>query len=241
MDVFQMLCFVPLVAASYQDVRSRAVDDVWWWAILGIGTVNAFLGGTEALSWTLSSVALCVSALTGGRIQMLALCTGSVTWALCASAFGFREEYLPYVIEPVFLLVYYLLYRAGIVAGGADVKCLMVLSVAVPANDIFQGYLALVFAPSVCILSAAAVMLSVAGGAVIIARGGLGAFPNYHIPSDRFDPTFMILAEDPRGMDPMDYCRTTAAGRSVLVSPLFPFVAYLTAGFVVWHIWGIAI
>lgn len=242
-------CFVSILVASVllsaavRDVRTREVGDIHWWLILAIGIIPAlFCGPAETVS-SVGAALVCAGFMLDGKFAYLAHLSGATVCVFCAV---FSDCGMGALYAPIVILVFYPMYVAGILPGGADVKCLMSLAVAFPQNTYQAGYLALMFPPSVCILVYASVLLLAVGGIWIIMKRGPDCherFPNYRVSVEEAESSFVFIREDTGGLDERGYLRRLKAEgrRDVTVSPMFPFVPFILAGFVIWHIVGIAI
>lgn len=127
-----------LAYAAVCDVRSREVLDICWAVLCIVGSSMYSLclcdGWAEAVPHMAGSVLL-TACMLSERL------TGS--WALAAFVLSAVMMAFPYLAGrsgfegaavPVMFSVYYLLYRTGLLRGGADAKCLMSMAIAFPVQ-----------------------------------------------------------------------------------------------------------
>ena len=127
-----------LAYAAVCDVRSREVPDICWAVLCIVGSSMYSLclcdGWAEAVPHMAGSVLL-TACMLSERL------TGS--WALAAFVLSAVMMAFPYLAGrsgfegaavPVMFSVHYLLYRTGLLRGGADAKCLMSMAIAFPVQ-----------------------------------------------------------------------------------------------------------
>lgn len=135
-----LLSFAVLSAAAVHDVRSREVPDGLW-KILGLsGSVlyAAICIAEDGLRWEYAAVPAglvlelyAIAFLESRR----ALMSGAAAVMLFAASFLFGDGTSPMtqgLAAAVAILAYAGLYYASVLRGGADAKCLMALSLALP-------------------------------------------------------------------------------------------------------------
>ena len=140
-----MSCFlwvaVPAAALAYAavcDVRSREVPDVCWAVVCIAG--SSVYSVCSCDGWEMA-----VPYLMGSALLTACMLSEHLTgpWALAAFASSAVLMAVPYltgrsgyegVAVPVMFSVHYLLYRTGLLRGGADAKCLMSIAIAFPVQ-----------------------------------------------------------------------------------------------------------
>ena len=204
--------------AARSDIRAREVPDVYWASIMIAGSVGGaavcILGGSpwwEALAVAASQLLFMYSVLCETRSPYYLLEGAAVSLAGALMMYGSGDPGTEAGAASVlFCLFYHFLYAVGIVRGGADAKCLMSLSVAIPSlpeylmepNGNVPDILTKVFSPSVSVLFLSSV-LSVAGVMVyclIRNRGSFypGSSHGYMMPVRDVRGAFVWPSEDIR-------------------------------------------
>jgi len=244
-----------LLSASVQDWRHREIDDRHWWAISVFGSSVV---GIHALSdgGYLSAVSVIASfILFSGMMKdssvaiMLGAASSVVLWAFAYLSGVSDPGTVAVLAAPAFILLFYAAYAAGILPGGADVKCLMAVSMAAPAWGSYppgRAVLGLAFPPSVAVMAVACIITVVSGvlwGIYKNRRLALSDVHCYRMPIGEARGAFVWPLEDvvdgrivrtktDDGSGPV-YDRLEEHGaEDVLVSPMYPFVIPLTAAFV---------
>jgi preflagellin peptidase FlaK len=253
-----------LVSASVGDWKKREVSNVHW-AVLGAAAL--------ALTFTLSIY------LTGFRWEYIFLAAGTVMILIDilwdkefnplifygAMAVLFVVPLFPNISEDIMLawasvplcFIFYVgLYYAGIIRGGADVKCLIALSIMFPIYPQFLGlplisipnnFFPLLFVCSVSIMFIAALMVTPLV-LYFIAKNAKKkkkkkrTFTGYRMEISEAERSSVWPLEDivdgnlvstkiPKDDDTAEvYSRLREAGREdVWVTPMIPFVIMITA------------
>jgi len=247
-----------LLIASYYDVKERRVENILWFVFLPLGAAEMlFEVGTTPVR------ALAPAALM--LFYMLVFFEGtSGTWvggilgaaylAVLYMSEGTGTFFIQVLTAVVMYGVIYGLYMAGIVHGGADAKCLMVLTLMFWRYptwlDIPQGFQVL-FPYSLTVLINAAlvtvVSVPVYTAAKALSRGERTWFAFFGYPMDieRVERSFVWLMEVPEGDDTVlvlfpsrDEARMKErleklrdmGRKEVWVSPQVPFMVPLAAG-----------
>ena len=220
-----------LVVAAASDVRTRRVRNPLW---IGLGTVGLVLLAVELLvesapwpAWSLagSAALLFYAVFFGGPLydddgfharpaRIGLFLAAAALWIAPLGLGGLVAGSVP-IVElasmPVMLVLYQLMLRARLLAGGADAKCLMALTLLVPtypnaspfpvftADPRVQPAFQALFPFSFVVLVDAAVLQLVVPLALFLynlARGDVGiqAFLGYRAPLDPF-PKHVRLME----------------------------------------------
>ena len=127
-----------LAYAAVCDVRSREVPDVCWAVVCIAG--SSVYSVCSCDGWEMA-----VPYLMGSALLTACMLSEHLTgpWALAAFASSAVLMAVPYltgrsgyegVAVPVMFSVQYLLYRTGLLRGGADAKCLMSIAIAFPVQ-----------------------------------------------------------------------------------------------------------
>lgn len=258
------LCVVSaaMISASASDLLSRMVDDRHWRLVMAVGipcsaiVSAAEVSASSAALMALSSAFMAAHALSErvpGHVSLAA--SGLLCIASYASAAGDPRGWTllaPFASSALFLAM----YHARLLAGGADAKALIAVSM-VPQYPCVPG-LPLVWDAgwplSVLPLSVSALVLAVILSLVpMVFLGFRNAatgfrcarmFTEYRMPLERARTSFVWLAEDVEGgvvvhrrvMDDEAgaYSRLEDAGMAeVSVTPMVPFVVFITAGMLV--------
>jgi len=132
---------ITLASASLQDIRSREVSDVHWF-IIGAAAVISMIAAASAF-FTVGRAMICAgTALLLSDIlyekerpaTVSALFYASVTIMFAVPALtSFDDPFVRNTITvPICFALFALLYFTGVVKGGADAKCLMVIAMLFP-------------------------------------------------------------------------------------------------------------
>ncbi len=230
-------CIIAILAsAGSSDIRARRVDDIHWVVLLAVGIpVSAVVlrdgcGDATAMAYVIASIMMAAYMLTdlhGLRavpfIALPGLLLVSVPDGGCLAIFVQWSAFLA-------------MHLTGLLTGGADAKCLMSLSMVLPAWSGGSPYLAFVIALAALLAAVAWVPL------VCLCRGGRGC--TYPRATDRIDTTF----EWPCGWecdgaesrfrpspDRVDEVVERLKGfgiPEVRVTPVIPYVAFVAVAFV---------
>ncbi len=257
-----LLLTLPIMfLAAREDWRDRMVSDRYW-DVLGLGGGLFFCGYSVAVSglrWDLLAAAL--AAVLAWAAVRLPERGDSVTAALCALVLdllvigcGPRDALsLAWAAVPIMALIYTLMYAGGLVRGGADVKCLIALSMAFPIYPAAGAFpfwglpdlMAAVFVFSLSVLFTAALSLLVLVPYCLWRnRGGPDRgrrrWTGWRIPLDGAEKAFVWPSEDVRDGRVVYigncadeetaevYGRLRAAGaETVAVTPMIPFIVPL--------------
>ncbi len=248
-----------MVFAAVSDVRSREVDDVHWKAVMAVGipcsAVAAMEGFTAlpAVLMALSSVFMAFHVLTDALPWPISLIVSGVLAVLSyCLAEGIQGRWMllaPFVSSMMFLLM----YRFYILAGGADAKALISLAMvpqypSIPGIPVvWQTGWPLSAVPLSVSVLVMAVILSLVPMLLLGIRNALEGsygprmFTEYRMPLDDVRGSFVWLAEDiedgevirRRVTDDVDnsLSKMDEIGMTdVAVTPMVPFVLYIAAG-----------
>lgn len=259
---FAMLMVI-LVTASVHDARCREVPDGLWLAsgILGIALMTASaleVGmGWQQASMIAGSAMILADILHDrtwpGWADMLFYALATALFAVPAVVSWGDPAVMPMLAVPACYLVFLALYHAGVMVGGADVKCLVTLAMVFPVYPEFGPFPLIavpdvlfaqvfVFPVAVLFLAALAVTaLCCAGAAANMIRGcerGY-AFQGRRMRIQEAREAFVWPMQDvvdgavvrARPVDsPEAYVRLEEHGEEyVWVTPMVPFIVPITA------------
>ncbi len=253
-----------LFSASLADFRTRTVSDRHWAAAGAVGLTGQLF--TAHLTGNLSFSVL--TSLLAGALFLLSVFSESESTSrvlrgmslLLATASLLNSDGNPTAIGcsvSVFVCFLFLAgFYTGIIRGGADAKCLIVIALVLPVYpeplmDLFPDVPAVLktaFPPAVAVLFTGAVM-SVVGGAVYCTSRNLkshsfvrGFYRGYMMPVAAVPDAFAWPAEDIVGGErvrcgiPADDDVEKVCGRflengisEMYVTPMMPFIVPLTA------------
>ncbi len=253
-----------LISASRQDLRTREVSDLHWAVAgtIGIGChllVSCLTGNlsTSVLTSLLAGALFLLSVLAGSDRTSCILWIVSAILALSSLMITDDSGTAAGHAEAVLLCFLFLGgFHAGIIRGGADAKCLMVIALAFPVYPDFgtclfsdvPALLKMLFPPAVAALFLGSVM-SVAGCAsyctyMNLQNHGLirGFYRGYMMPAVMVPVSFAWPAEDlvggervrcgiPADEDVLGICDKYRENGiyEMYVTPMVPFVVPLTA------------
>lgn len=242
-----------LAAASVSDLRTRRVPDSYWavgsLALLPLASLGVMsdAGPIAASTYLAGSTLLMLYALSSrvsGRIAAVPLSIAVALMILSACNGG------PVSSLPMFVL-FTAMYRIGILAGGADAKCLMLISLSVP--DPLSGLIwgPGFLPPALLTLLLASAIASASVPLICLVRGSGPRHPTrYPMRVDDVDTTFEWPVERMEGNQRiwcrpfpdeadaiMDEFRSIGA-ESVMVTPVVPFILPMAAGFALASIAG---
>lgn len=257
------MCIVTviLLSASYQDIRYREVGDMHW-AIIGIlGVITVFVDfqGMYRITATIGSAMILFGILSpfdlSGRVWLLydVITVGLSLIPAISSPGG---EYMfgsLCIIMPT--IVFYVMYILGILKGGADTKCMIVLSIAFHggvSSYAITGTSISLLPFSFIVLFYAALMTSAYALMVmsynVIAGNGIGFRPWYRMDIADARGSYVWPKQDvvdgdivvTKGVsDGTAYDRLEGIGaKDVLVTPMIPFIVPITVAFVLVSILG---
>ena len=252
-----------LLSAAVSDVRTREVGDMHWKVLCAAGMPCS----AAALACSLPLLPVAVSFLSsvlmaayvlsdrlGGHWALAAsLVFSAVSYLMCPPCAGRAFLLSPAAFSVLFLVMYY----SGMLAGGADAKAMVSLSLAFPAYPDIP-FLPLAWQP----LYPASFVISLPVSALISAafisvvpmafvgfrnasegRLGLRMFSEYPMALKEAESSYVWPAVDvengelirrrPSGDPGEAFARLKAAGiEEIPVTPMIPFVAPIAAGFI---------
>lgn len=247
-----------LISASVSDIRRREVSDGHWKSLVIVAIVlSAFrLDAAGSILYSAGCLSMAiyafVSMTSSGSAAVL-----SMSAILMVSSFLVSGDSSPLVAEGMCMIVI-AMYHTGIMAGGADVKALMALSMAFPAYPEFgvmiwdaYPFQEAVLNPAMSTLilgllitviySLPTVIRNVAAGvrpvhsctmSVAEARDSF-VWPLEDVADGKL--TFKGIPDDPGDV----YDRLEKAGiHEVKVAEMIPFIVPLTAGFLISVLFG---
>ncbi len=261
-----------MIYAAYRDAVSREVPDRCWLVICAWGVLFqiAFPTGDPTASALVALGSLALTAfmlserLSGIRaVPVLALSALMYVSAWMSDPWG--EAAVSGLMVPVTFALAYLMYQTGMLAGGADAKCVMSLAIAFPVlpesswtpvlwNQAYPE--AYVLNPAISVLIVA-LLLSLLWGAWMFLhnarRGewGRGMFHTLRMPIEEARVAFVWPAEwlsedgavvpgrraDTEKDETLD--RLEGAGmRDVRVTPMIPFIVPMAVSFLIVTVLG---
>lgn len=244
-----------LLSASYRDIRCREVSDLHWAAIgiIGIFAVATDIPGPYGVVATAGSAMIVFGILcpfdppgwVGSVYDAITVCLFLIP-VLMSPGSAHTTEMLCIIVPTI---VFYAMYLLGILRGGADTKCMIVLSVAFHGD--VSSYSILGTSPSplpfpFVVLFYAALMTSAYALSVMsynVLRGnGIGFRPWYRMGISKARHSYVWPKQDVidgrvvtiRGTaDGCAYDRLEAIGADdVLVTPMIPFIVPIAVAFV---------
>lgn len=257
-----------VIWAARCDVRTREIRDGVWGAIWAAGMFSTGLCDflTDGVSWELFAVAFAqgsfmLAVLTETRVNCLIPECISGVLALIILLMG--EGHGAGAVSVFVCIMFHGAYEFGIVRGGADAKCLMCLSVAVPGypEPLFRifpeapGMAGNIIVPSVSVLFLASVM-SVIGCVIYCTfrnrgRPVRGFYRGYLMPVADVQDAFVWPAEDlvngvrvrcgiPDDEDAGRICREyqDAGIDKMFVTPMMPFIVPIAAALITIMLFG---
>ena len=126
-----------MLSASYFDWRYREVPDIHWW-ILGLSGIAVTAAsvrdamGTEVAMMLIGSLMILIYILLDvemSRVVTAVFCLIMVAMFIYPAATSFGDPVVErLLVIPVCFVLFYILFSFGILRGGADAKCLMVMA-----------------------------------------------------------------------------------------------------------------
>lgn len=247
------IALVLLAAASVSDLRTRRVSDSYWAAgaiaLLPLASLDVMsdAGPIAASAYLAGSSLLMLYALSprvSGRIAAAPLSIAVVLMVFSACNGG------PVTSLPLFVL-FTVMYRIGVLAGGADAKCFMLISLFAPDPSSGLVWGPGFLPPALLTLLLASVMASASVPLICLARGsGLRHPTRYPMRVDDVDTVFEWPVERMEGNQRI-WCRPfpdeadaimdefrSIGVESVMVTPVVPFILPIAAGFAIASIAG---
>lgn len=231
-----------LLHAAYSDAVSRRASDLHWVVMCSVCIpVVALRTGEWVCAAGCAAIALYV--LSPGIVGVCGAVLFATGSALCAAEAAVVGD--AYAVSPPLLAAFFwMLYRAGMLAGGADAKCLMAVSLVLPA-PVGIGHLLLPSSvlPPVLPVVATALALSLLVVPSVLHRSGWTSVRSYIRPIGMVDPVREAPVQMVVGGCVVS-CRPAihgaeevlreleAAGvETVEVTPLVPFLVPIAAAF----------
>ena len=138
-----IITILVMVSASYFDWRSRTVPDVHWWVLglSGIALTAVSLADGMRIEWAMMLAGAFLILLfilldvdTAPIVDIIAILAMAVLFIYPAVTSFDDPTVKRLLVIPVCFVIFYVLFSVGILRGGADAKCLMVMGM------MFQTY-----------------------------------------------------------------------------------------------------
>ena len=138
-----IITILVMVSASYFDWRSRTVPDVHWWVLglSGIALTAVSLADGMRIEWAMMLAGAFLILLfilldvdTAPIVDIIAILAMAVLFIYPAVTSFDDPTVKRLLVIPVCFVIFYILFSVGILRGGADAKCLMVMGM------MFQTY-----------------------------------------------------------------------------------------------------
>ncbi len=235
-----------MVSASVQDLRRREVSDVHWIAIGTIGIVVSSISG-DAVGGVLRAAGSAVMLLYVFSDRIPFLASVPIVCILMLASFVVSSDPSG-IVTAATSLVLILMYRIGVIRGGADAKALVSLSMVYP---LYPDLGCMIWPPSYPAGYVLNPVFSILFEGLIFSmlltvpvffrnlKEGNVSFSAYRLEIGKARGSFVWPLEDVSGGDvvrirPTDdpgiYGRLEDIGRKdVLVTPMVPFIPPLTA------------
>ncbi len=244
---------IVLISASYQDYKYREVHDIHWWIIgsMGVISVMSDAQGVHGIMIATASAMIAIGILWLDTGRMMGMIYWFVTMCLFLIPISFSSDDC-IVRMGVYIMVssitFYLMYATGILRGGADAKCMIVMSIAFHRD--VSSYCLTTTAGSnmpftMSLLFYAALFTSLYALSITIGnllRRDIGPRPWRRMDLDEAKGSHVWLKQDvvdgkvviTRGVsDEGAYDRLGSKGiKEVLVTPMIPFIIPITMAFV---------
>ena len=253
-----------LISASVRDWKEREVSDVHWIALGAAGLVmfTAYSIYTTGFRWEFACLAagtalILLDVLLDKEVNPLILYSAMALLFVVPLYSNMSEDiFRAWASVPLCYLIYVGMYLLGIVRGGADAKCLIVLSIMFPLYPQFLGMplievpgtaFSQIFVFSISVLFVAAVMVipvavyfaarNIRGGNIskrmfsgyrmdISKAENSDVWPLEDVVDGVLTPIKLPKEEDVDGI----YIRLKEAGHNeVWVTPMIPFIIMITA------------
>jgi preflagellin peptidase FlaK len=253
-----------LISASVRDWKEREVSDVHWIALGAAGLVmfTVYSIYTTGFRWEFACLAagtalILLDVLLDKEVNPLILYSAMALLFVVPLYSNMSEDiFRAWASVPLCYLIYVGMYLLGIVRGGADAKCLIVLSIMFPLYPQFLGMplievpgtaFSQIFVFSISVLFVAAVMVipvavyfaarNIRGGNIskrmfsgyrmdISKAENSDVWPLEDVVEGVLTPIKLPKEEDVDGI----YIRLKEAGHNeVWVTPMIPFIIMITA------------
>ena len=131
-----IITILVMVSASYFDWRSRTVPDVHWWVLglSGIALTAVSLADGMRIEWAMMLAGAFLILLfilldvdTAPIVDIIAILAMAVLFIYPAVTSFDDPTVKRLLVIPVCFVIFYILFSVGILRGGADAKCLMVM------------------------------------------------------------------------------------------------------------------
>ncbi len=138
-----VITILVMVSASYFDWRTRTVPDVHWWVLglSGIALTAVSLADGMRIEWAMMLAGAFLIILfilldvdTAPIVDIIAILAMAVLFIYPAVTSFDDPTVKRLMVIPVCFVIFYILFSVGILRGGADAKCLMVMGM------MFQTY-----------------------------------------------------------------------------------------------------
>ncbi|MDR3282200.1 MAG: hypothetical protein LBS92_01125 [Candidatus Methanoplasma sp.] len=250
-----------IASAALSDWRTREVSDLHW-AVIGVAGTILFLTysvAEEGLKWEFFSLALGSALILADILldkdleQRLLYPAMAVAFSVPLYSLHSDALFSAWLSVPVCYLLYLAMYYAGILKGGADAKCLIVLSMMFPMFPEMLGFpwigvddrIAMIFVPSISIMFFASVAILPLGAAMAATNALRGDFDRRMFIGYRMDAALAASASVWPTEDAVDGAvvrarpsdepeeavrRLIEAGaEKIWVTPMIPFIVPLAA------------
>ena len=244
---------IVLISASYQDHKHREVHDIHWWIIgsMGVISVMSDAQGVHGIMMATASAMIAIGILWLDTGRMMGTIYWIITMCLFLIPISFSSDDCIVrmgVCIMVSSITFYLMYVMGILRGGADAKCMIVMSIAFHRD--VSSYCLTTMAGSnmpftMSLLFYATLFTSLYALSIIIGnllKRDIGFRPWRRMELEEAKGSHVWLKQDvvdekvviTRGVaDEGAYDRLGSKGiKEVLVTPMIPFIIPITMAFV---------